>query len=210
MGAAATASAQSFYSVVQPGPFASMSVTLGNTENDITATVTPLGGSPILNMDLTPQGYVNINGRGLNDNSGEELNVQFSSVITSFQINWAAYDSLAVYDEGTPNILDLSASLYGNLVGTATSSSLFTGDDTTGCSGYDEGTAIYSDAGGFDGLVISFDPSSQQELLVMGSDVAGTGTFGDQTVVTPAPEPASLALAGMGGLATLLAFRRRK
>jgi hypothetical protein len=99
--------------------------------------------------------------------------------------------------------MDLSAYFEGELVGTSVSTA-------SNPLHYDEGAIVFENAGGFDSLVIGLDPTVGAGLLTgqwaMGTDVAGTGNFGNLAV----PEPTTLALTAMGGLGTLLLFRRRK
>ena len=147
---------------------------------------------------MSPGAFANINGAAFfNQISGDALDIQFSSAITAFQINWAANDTAGQI------VMDLSAYLDGELVGTSVSMA-------SNPLHYDEGAVVFDNADGFDSLVIGLDPTVgagfQTGQWAMGTDVAGTGNFGNLAV----PEPITLALTGMSGLTGLLLFRRRK
>jgi len=204
LGAVITAPAQSFYPLVDTNLYpqgAYSSLTIGNAENGITGLFTASSPEALLLLNYIDPGTFanNINGAALfNQTPGDALVIQFSSVTSSFQINWVANATAG------ETIMDLSAYLGGELVGTAISTASHPLN-------YDEGAMGFNLAGGFDRLVIGLDPTVGAGLTTrqwaMGTDVAGTGNFGDVTVV---PEPSALALAGMGGLGGLLIFRRLK
>jgi hypothetical protein len=148
---------------------------------------------------MSPGAFANINGAAFfNQTPGDALDIQFSSAITAFQINWAANDTAG------QTVMDLSAYLDGELVGTSVSTA-------SNPLHFDEGAVVFDNADGFDSLVIGLDPTVGAGLetgqWAMGTDVAGTGNFGN---ITDAPEPSTLALAAMGGLGSLLMLRRRK
>lgn len=195
-----TVSAQSFYPVIDTNSYpagAYASIVVGNVANEITATFTSSGGDNLRLIYMSPGQFENINGAAIfNQTAGDNLVVQFSSVISSFQINWAA-DTI----DGS-SVMDMSGYLDGNLVGSSAS----TASDPLE---YDEGAALYSDAGGFDKLIIGLDPTvgagATTGLWAIGTDVAGTGNFGNDTV----PEPSTMVLAGLCG-AGFLFYRRRK
>jgi hypothetical protein len=203
LGATATASAQSFYPLVDTSLYSGgsySSLTIGNAENDITAVFTASTPGHTLMLNYIQPGTFanNINGAAFFNQPGDSLDIQFSAPVTAFQINWVADQT-----EGL-SVMDLSAYLDGELVGTSISTASHP-------LMYDEGAMLFNNAGGFDSLIIGLDPTVGAGLengaWAMGTDVAGTGNFG---VVTPAPEPSTLALAAMGGLSSLLKFRRRK
>jgi hypothetical protein len=202
-GAVSTTQAQSFYPLVDTTLYPGggyTEITVGNAQNSITGAFTSSTPDAVLGLSYLPTGvFANINGAAFfNQKSGDSLDIQFSSAITAFQINWAADQTSGL------SVMDLSAFLNGDSAGTATSTA-------SNPLHYDEGAMVYENSGGFDSLVIGLDPTvgagASTGLWAIGTDVANTGNFGNVTAV---PEPSTLALSSMGGLGTLLLFRRRK
>jgi hypothetical protein len=201
---AGTAPAQSFSPVLNTNSYPQGSystITVGNAHDDNTAVFRASGPDDFLCINYFPAGAfaANINGAAFfNQTSGDALDIQFAAPITAFQINWVANATAG------ETVMDLSAYFGGNLVGKATSSASHP-------LMYDEGAMAYSNPDGFDHLVVGLDSTVGAGLATgqwaMGTDVAGTGNFGD---VTRVPEPSTLALSMMGGLGSLLLFRRRK
>jgi hypothetical protein len=202
LGDAAPALSQSFYPSIDTNSYVSAttyySINVGNTyDNGITATFTTLdNGGMYVNIFAPDTFAANINGAAVfNQLTSDSLVVTFSAPVTDFFLNFVA--------DGTTGstTMNLSAYLDSSLLGTASY-------DSSNPLNYDEGQINYQNDGGFDSLVISLGtPPSFADLWAVGADSAGVGSFGG---ADPVPEPATLALAGLGGLVGLIVRRRKQ